>query len=244
MLQEIIDAIGLVLFPPLARCSLCSAPLLDDLQKEYDDGVCDLCIAQLPWIKEPFCPRCHLPDVDSVKDCPDCQGLPHGFRLNRSLLRYEDSGRELMHLYKFRNRIHLARFFAAEIAKKIICILPETYDIISYVPMHPQAVRQRGYNQSEILAKELSLRCDIPCRELLRKLSISVPSSQLTRDERWLPERGEPYVLHQKAREHLSSSPKVILVDDVLTTGATAHFCSMLLREAGAKEIAVLTVAR
>ena len=109
--------------------------------------------------------------------------------------------------------------------------------------MHTLAVRQRGYNQSEELALELGTCTGLPVLPLLEKRLLSTPQHRLGREERWHQLRQgafglAPGVLHQ------ANLGSVILIDDVMTTGATAHYCSQLLLGAGALRVGVLTVAR
>jgi len=198
----------------------------------------------MPKIGAVFCPRCGLPDVVSVKECPDCSHLPGSFSLNRSLWRYQDPARQAVQLFKFNKRVHLAVTFATEMVANLFCILPHGYDIITYVPMHFQAVRQRGYNQSEILACELAYQVGLPCEGLLQKAWLPVPQHQLSREERLQSLRDKAFSCDPKAQQQGLIKGRILLVDDVFTTGATAHYCSTKLMECGAEEVAVLSIAR
>ena len=235
-----LGAFGRVLFPPHMRCSLCSEPL----DQPLDDGLCDACLAQMPAIGRIFCPRCGLPEIHDAKECPDCSLLPGSFSINRSLWRYRDPASKVVQLYKFQKRIHLAVIFAEQMAAKLFCILPREYDIITYVPMHPQAERQRTYNQSEVLARELAYRVGLPCEGMLQKAWLPVAQHQLSRQERLENLRDKAFSPDSKAQKQGLIKGRVLLVDDVFTTGATAHHCSLILSNNGAEEVAVLTIAR
>ena len=233
--DSFLSAMGRALFPPLRRCSLCGAKLMEEL----DDGICPSCLARMPWIEAPFCPRCGLPGIRNQDRCPDCRDIPPSFRFNRSLWQYQGEARRVITLFKFERRPHLAYVLAEKIWQNLFCNLTSSYDILTYVPMYPKAERVRGYNQSRLLAERLATLTGLPCESLLAKKMPSDPQHLLSREQRWDSLRSQVFSLTASP-----GSKKVLLIDDVLTTGATAHFCSQLLLEAGAVEVVVLSLAR
>ncbi|MCL2497642.1 MAG: ComF family protein [Symbiobacteriaceae bacterium] len=235
-----INLVSRLLFPPYSACTLCGV----ELELPLDDGLCPVCLANLPPILSPYCPRCGLPGVDLARECPDCAGIPPSFLLNRSLWRYQGEVQKLVGLFKFSKRAHLAYTFAQAMHKNLFCNLEDNYDIITYVPMHYQGVRERGYNQSELVARELSALTGIASLGLLQKPTRGTPQHFLGREDRWAALSQGVFTVSTSTLRRRLVSGKVLLIDDVFTTGATAHYCSQALLLAGAAQVAVLTVAR
>lgn len=150
--------------------------------------------------------------------------------------RYEGVGRTLVRLLKYEGVTPVAGFLAARLAAQP---LPRA-DLVIPVPLGARRQRERGYNQAEELARRLARRCGLPCHALLRRRRETLSQTGLTR-----PQRAEN-VAH--AFTALGAAPLrgrvVLLVDDVLTTGATAAACSLALRRAGARAVHVVTVTR
>jgi len=120
---------------------------------------------------------------------------------------------------------------------------PEMYavDVIVPVPMHRARLRERGYNQADLIARPLAKRLGLPLQSYLLVRTKPRPDKlRLTMRERWRTVRGA-YAMHEGARV---DKLRVLLVDDVLTTGATLDACSRALRKAGAAQVVALTVAR
>jgi ComF family protein len=145
-------------------------------------------------------------------------------------------------LLKYRAVTPLAGWFARELVG-LIRRDPEALaaEVIVPVPLHPSRLRERGYNQAELIARPLAGALGIPIRSYLLVRTRPRPDKlKLTRRERWLSVRGA-YALREGRRV---DKLRVLLVDDVFTTGATLDACSRALRRAGAAWIAALTVAR
>jgi len=223
------------LFPPLASCSLCGTVLDIDV----DDGLCPQCLSRMPWIEGLICPRCGLPDVDNQRSCPDCGHMGASFSASRALWRYQADAKTVVHLYKFQKRVHLAHALAELMVHRLLPLFPYTYDVVTYVPMQQRAVRARGYNQARVLAEQVSIRAHIPCQGLLHKAQSIRPQHRLRREDRLQNIEGAFAVASG------STIPlRVLLVDDVVTTGTTVHGCSLALLEAGASEVGILSIAR
>ena len=235
-----LGALGRILFPPHMRCSLCGQPI----EQLLDDSICPSCLATMPIIEAPYCPRCNLPGVVDSSHCPDCSHLKHSFTQSRSLWRYEENAKKAVQLFKFEKRIHLVVVLAQQIHEKLLCQTAWDYDIITYVPMHPKAERSRGYNQSEALARELASLVNVPCYGLLQKAFIQAPQHLLSREERLRSLQSNVFSISTAAKEENIVAKRILLIDDVLTTGVTAHVCSLKLLEAGASQVVVATIAR
>lgn len=117
---------------------------------------------------------------------------------------------------------------------------PKSLDLLIPVPLHPKRLRERGFNQALLLVKELSRRTGIPYQKgLLQKKRPTVPQIDLSGTER---EKGVKGSFHIQRKEEVEGK-KILLVDDVFTTGATVNECSKVLLSAGAKRVDVLTIA-
>ena len=185
--------------------------------------------------------------------CSDCRGrLPRcPFPWNgdgRSLeggispFLYEGVCREMVLALKYRGRLSLAPFLAGKMAEELLR-RPEHLpaDRIIPVPLHPVRLRERTFNQAELLARSLSRKLDIPVEsDWLIRCRATQPQTDLTREERARNVRGA-FDLRGKAR---LKGFRILLVDDVLTTGSTAQACARLLKSAGARTVVAVTAAR
>ncbi len=228
-----LQAVGNLLFPPLRQCSLCQAKL----EKESDHGVCPNCSAGLPFLADPVCPVCGTP-FPGGEICGVCRQRQTPFTANRSLLAYQDKGRDLILDYKYRFQPSLADFFAAELtARRLPQYHFEQPPWLTWVPMTRSRLRERGYNPALLLAEALSVTSGYPLQNTLVKTSQPPDQHGLNREQRWqvLADVYQPIARLQAAGQ------VYLLIDDVYTTGATLHFCASALRKAGAKEVFCLT---
>lgn len=200
--------------------------------------LCSCCVAGLPRISRPLCARCGLPLTDSTV-CPDC--LQHQFNIDgiRSPFRFEGVVRQAVHQLKYRNLKLLAKPLA-----RLLHTYLETEalpgQVLVPVPLHSRRLRERGYNQAELLARELSRETGLPLANILYRSRASPPQAGIASAHvRWQNVAG---AFGCRSRD-LAGVP-VILVDDVCTTGATLDSCALPLKEAGATSVWGLTVAR
>jgi ComF family protein len=145
-------------------------------------------------------------------------------------------------LLKYQKILPLGEFFARHLAS-LVLLNPELFaaDVVIPVPLDPGRLRDRGFNQAQLIAKPLARMLGIPFRSCLLVRTRPRPSQiRLTRRERWETVRGA-YATHQTAQV---DKLRVLLVDDVFTTGATLDACSKALKEARAARVVGLTVAR
>ena len=159
----------------------------------------------------------------------------------RALGAFEGSLQAAIHRWKYEGKTHLTSFFAewmAEVLNRYWEV--NSLDLLIPVPLHPQRLRERGFNQALLLVKELSRRTDLPyLKAILKKKKPTVPQVNLSGAEREKGVRGTFHVIEKK--ELLGKS--VLLVDDVYTTGATVNECSRVLLGGGAERVDVLTLA-
>ena len=165
------------------------------------------------------------------------------FKKHIYIFLYKDKIRNLILDYKFNDKSYLYKIFSKIIIKnKKICGILEKYDIIIPVPIHKKRKRQRGYNQSELIAKEIASKIEkLEYREnVIEKIKNTVPQSSLSKVQR---EQNVQNVYKVVNIEKIKNK-RIIIFDDIYTTGNTVNAISKILKEKGAKEIIVLTIAK
>ncbi len=216
------NALFEALFP--RRCAGCSGA-----------GVpfCLACSAELVPLRPPGCRRCGTPMERSVDACPDCPPLEISW--SRAAFLYEGSVRRALLRVKFDGARSTAEAFAPAIARLLDGSRPP--DVVTWVPLGRRRRRARGFDQAEVLARAMAGAASLPMAGLLRRVVDTPPQARRSASERRLGFAGA-FVAVARA------PARVLVVDDVLTTGATAAECARVLRAAGALEIGVITVAR
>ncbi len=219
------------------RCFLCERPLAPG---EGFNCICDGCLGNLAPLGPPICERCGAPLADEELDlCLECANRERAFDLARSYGLYEGSLAELIQGLKYERERALARPLARLLLQAEEPILSRA-EVLTFVPMTRDGLRKRGFNQAQLLARELGRLTGLPVIAALRKTRRTADQTQLK-----LPERRENVRGAFAARRPApAEAERIALIDDVYTTGATAEECSAALREAGYKEVYVLTVAR
>lgn len=159
-----------------------------------------------------------------------------------SLLSYKGIVREAFIKYKFQNKAYLYKTFSKIVLKnEKICGFLKKYDIIIPVPVHKERKNKRGYNQTELIAKEISRKLNIELQKnVLIKIVNSKPQSELSKTERKYNIKDAFKVQNlQKIK-----GKNILIFDDIYTTGSTVNECAKLLKKAGANKIGVLTIAK
>jgi ComF family protein len=236
------DALASVLFP--APCRICES-ILDTASRV---PVCARCLNSFEQIRAPICSCCGRPIVSSVVAdsaqilCRLCRANTYGFDLARSYALYNSPMVRAILLVKHEAVTPLAVWFANRLAELVARDAAlRGVDVIVPVPLHPARLRERGYNQAELIARPLARRLRLKLGPYLLVRTKPRPDKlRLTRKERWSTVRGA-YVAREGARV---DKFRVLLVDDVMATGATLDACSRALRKAGAARVIALTVAR
>ncbi len=236
------DALASLVFP--APCRVCDATLLTG---SYIP-ICRACLDSLRPIHEPLCLCCGRPFVSPqaaqarVPLCRLCRRGVYAFDLARSHAAYDDTMIRAITLLKYHAVTPLGDWFGARLAERVAA-QPDTFaaDVVVPVPLHATRLYERGYNQAELIARPLAKRLGLPFRSYLLMRTRPRPDKlKLTRQERWRTVRGA-FAMRQATRV---DKLRVLLVDDVFTTGATLDACARVLRQAGAGRIVGLTVAR
>ncbi len=210
--------------------------------------VCPECEKKIKRIAEPYCKTCGRPlppGVRETTDCRECRGAKLKFDVCRSVFHYQPPVDELVKKFKFRRNFAAGRRLmdgVCEIARsdpEYFAGFDASAGIVP-VPLHLFRYIRRGFNQSEYFSESLSRMWSVKVMPCLIRRRHTRPQSLLPLKERAKNVRGAFAV----KKNTVLSGKRIVLVDDVLTTGATIKECSRVLKEAGAGEVYVLTIAR
>jgi ComF family protein len=228
-----------VLLPP--QCLTCDAPV-------PDPGLfCRDCFNATCFIAEPCCRTCGVPFAFALEGgferlCPQCRDSPPPWRHARAAMEYDAHSRRTILPLKYADRTELAPALARMMARAGATLLKDA-DLLVPVPMHPSRLRRRRYNQAALLARALARISHIPtCLDALARSRATRPLEALSAERRAATVANAIQVTPQ-GRCHLPGR-NVVLIDDVLTSGATAAACTLALQAAGAASIDILVAAR
>jgi ComF family protein len=209
------------------------------------DGVCAACWAKLSFIAPPFCPRLGIPFVyDPGPDMLSMEAIanPPAYARARAAVRYDDVARTLVHALKYQDRTDLAPAMGLWMARAGRELLAEA-DVLVPVPLHWKRGWSRRYNQSGALAREIERQTRVKLSsEALRRVRPTQQQIGLSRKERASNVQGAFKVAAD--RQSLIHGRRVVLIDDVLTSGATVDACARALLRAKAASVDVLVFAR
>lgn len=233
------------LYPP--RCRAC-AERIYGRDGEY---FCRDCWGKIETIGHPLCNVCGRPFPDAGGDdhrCGVCLARPPQFFQARSWAFYprqeiEDHPlRQAVQRFKYGRKVSLGKPLGRLMAQGCRdCLASWVPDLILPVPLHPRRLRWRGFNQSVLLARQLSRAYGVPMDPLLlRRIKETPPQTQLNEEERRRNVRGAFALAPGRSVENKN----ILLIDDVYTSGATVNECSRTLKKNGAKLVYVLTLAR
>lgn len=226
-----------VALPPL--CPSCREPV------GQFAGLCAACWAKISPIERPFCERLGIPFVyDPGPGMLSMQAIadPPSYTRARAAVRYDEVARTLVHAFKYGDRLDLAPAIGRWMTRAGQEILAEA-DAIVPVPLHWRRSWARRFNQSAVLAKAVSELSGVPVLfDALRRVKATPQQVGLSKTERALNVQGAFRVVPERKGE--VSRRRLLLVDDVLTSGATAETCARVLLRAGARQVDVLVFAR
>jgi ComF family protein len=234
-----------LVFPAL--CPLCQTTLGADRR----DPLCGPCWQAITRLGRP---RCHICGAappraaprgaargpgSPARPCATCAADPPPYDYARSAAIFEGALREALHAFKFSGKRALARPLGDLAAEHCVATLAEAIEAVVPVPLARERERERGFNQAELLAQRVARRLGVPARpRWLARVRATRPQSDLAASERRANVRGAFRASPEVPGRH------VLVVDDVLTTGATLGECARALRAGGARRVGVLTVAR
>jgi len=241
-LAELGDAVVSVFFP--SGCRICEQLLT----RASRVPICEQCLSSFKAIPEKKCQVCGLPlpslttPEESSLLCRACHDKTYAFERARSFALYEGALIRAIILLKFEQIDPLGGWFAERLVEMVRQEQQSpAADVVVPVPLHRDREKERGYNQADLIAKPLARKLGLPRQAVLLMRTRPRPDKQvLSLEERWESVRGAFATRPGSQVDKL----RVLLVDDVMTTGATLDACARALLEAGAKSVIGLTVAR
>ena len=224
-------------YPP--ACEICEKNIS---AKEY---LCDACQASAPRITRPFCDKCSEPFSGAIEGhfaCGNCANQTLHFDAAISAYRARGIVRQLIHDFKYKQRPHLRHVIAAWLAASLADQRLQgcKFDLIVPVPLHPARQRQRGFNQAALIAKLIAARAGAPLKPVLQRVRFTTTQTAFDRAKR-MENLHNAFRLRDKTDVR---GLRVLLIDDVLTTGSTLSECARVLKEAGAISVYAATAAR
>lgn len=224
-----------LLFPKHMTCIICNA----ELNHNNDNEVCESCQSTLPYSSGKTCECCGMSISSMARVCNRCKNREKTFKFAMSPFNYEDKIVKIVHGLKYKNKKYIAPTMAQYMAN---CYFEHNTkcDLIIPVPIHENRRKQRGYNQSELLANCLKTKINLPvfCDVLIKHKETEAQASLKYKERQENLKDAFKVVDKSKIKNKL-----VLLVDDVFTTGATATVCTKALLKAGAKAVIVLCFA-
>lgn len=234
LLEPIIN----VIYP--RRCPVCG-----DIVTPRGELACPSCRKNLTPIQEPRCKKCSKPvESEEAEFCLDCFKKRHKYIKGFALWLYDAGMKKSIADFKFHGRREYGEFYVSEIVKRfekeILDIAP---DVLIPIPIHRSKQLRRGYNQAEILAKGIGKELEIPVLpHLLLRNKNTLPQKQLNDKER-LKNLEQAFEFSEKEKERYNNHiHKVILIDDIYTTGSTIEACTNILIQNGINEIYFICV--
>lgn len=228
-----------VLLPP--HCLTCDQPV------DAPGRLCPACFRNTHFITAPCCARCGVPfeaaeSGGAGQECADCRADPPPWGAARAALRYDEQARRMLLPFKYGDRVETARALAPMMARAGASLLREA-DLLVPVPLHRRRLLARRYNQAALLTRALSRLTGTPAvLDALRRTRPTRPLASMSSERRSAELEGA--IVIRQSRRAAFGNRRVLLVDDVLTSGATARSCVRALLEAGAGRVDVLAAAR
>ena len=239
-MNEYIESFLELLYPEKNTCFVCN---------NYDESIsdkyiCKDCENKLKKLELPLCLKCSKPIHDiSNNFCTDCKTNERAFETSKSLYSYEGMTKISIYDFKYHNKPYFYRMFGNLLLNYMKENNYTSFDCITSVPLHKSKLRIRGYNQAELMAKYLSCKLSIPYADTLKRIKKTTKQSQHNKNERRMNIKDAFEIKNQDKIKNIKNS-SVLLVDDVFTTGATAHECSKALLGFGVAKVSVITIAR
>ena len=234
---ELLEAAVSLLYPPV--CTLCGG------KTRAGEYLCERCEAKATPIVAPFCQQCSEPFEGAIATAFTCANCTHRtIYFDAAVAAYRGRGivRQIIHDFKYGRQIHLrhlvARWLYAAFDDERL--RGREFDMIVPVPLHPARQRERGFNQANLLAELLTAQISIPSKPVLKRVRYTTTQTALDRAER-MENLHNAFRLRRNANVR---GLRVLLIDDVLTTGSTLSECARILKRSGAISVHAATAAR
>jgi competence protein ComFC len=230
-------ALASLFYPPI--CTICAANV------GHDEYLCDDCGGKLNRIVAPFCQTCSEPFSGAINQIFTCANCAHRtLHFQSAVAAYRSRGivRRVVHDFKYGHQVYLRHLVGAWLNSAFEDERPRgvSFDVLVPVPLHSARERERGFNQATLLAEIVGKIRSIPCKAVLERTRYTTTQTAFDRAERMEN-------LHDAFRLRKMMDVRglrVLLVDDVLTTGATLSECARVLKKAGASVVFAATAAR
>lgn len=223
-----------ILYP--RRCPVC-----DKIVNVHEGKICSECRKKVPFIKEPRCRKCSKPLSRKEEEyCYDCRKTTHIYKRGIALVEHKGPVRKSIYKIKYNNKREYLDFYSEEIIKHYGHVIKKwNPDAIIPVPLHKKREIKRGYNQAALLAKKIGAAISVPVYEdILLRIRNTTPQKALSEKDR---KKNVEKAFH--IRENKVKLNRVIIVDDIYTTGSTIDACAKCLKSAGAEDIYFITIS-
>jgi competence protein ComFC len=204
-------------------------------ERRSSDVLCCVCFEGLPRMGSPVCGRCGLPTAFATFLCEECKNVDFGFESARTPLRYEGVGEEIVRALKYQGYKKVVGKLAAPLVLQVLG--DGRFDAVVPVPLHRSRLRKRGFNRAELLARGVAEEINATVSDTLKVVRSKRDQVELSAAQRRANVAGA----------YRASAPlrgKILLIDDVFTTGATMSACATTLLRAGAQEVHALSLCR
>lgn len=240
-MNSYIESLLELIYPEKNICYLCDY---------YDESIgesyiCSKCKQSIKKIEPPYCNKCGKPINYSlsINLCPDCYNFEKSFETSRSPFIYEGIIKNSIYNFKYYNKPYYYKLFGNLILQYMNKINYLNFNYIVSVPIHSSKLKKRGYNQSELLAKYIASKLDIPYINALKRIKKTSKQSSQSKLNR-MKNLEDSFAINKKNNVNFIKKSSVLLVDDVYTTGSTANECSKELLNYGVNKVYVITIAR
>ena len=222
-----------------------TCPICEDILEKHRE-ICSKCEKDLQYISEPKCKKCSKPfealqEGEQIREyCHDCTKTAHSYKFGMSVFQYNDKIKQSIYRFKYQNQRTYAGFYGKAMALRYGGIIRESgIQILMPVPVSHKKKIIRGYNQAELMAQVLGKELNIPVdTDALIRSRDTVPQKELN-----INERRNNLKNAFKIKENVIEYKKILLVDDIYTTGSTIDACAEALRQAGAKEVYFISLS-
>lgn len=236
-ISEFINGITNLIFPKKSVCIFCKKPLL--FIEEHE--ICKDCMSKLMYLSPPLCDICGKPLADLNNLCQECKCSQIYFEKAASVFHYAGLIQSMIYRLKYDGDKDIAcpigLFMSHEVKGRG---WHRDLEMIIPVPLHAERLYQRGFNQSLLLSEIIGRECRLDVRDdILKRIRYTESQINFSKFDRIINVKNAFYIENNKS----VINKKILIVDDIMTTGATLNECSRILKQAGAKEVYCITVA-